>query len=295
MHIDRRAFSAGLGLSLLAGPLRAQGSDAAPADFTGRVLVNTRGGIRLHTYLADPKGAMVTSHIIETANGLVLIDGQFVPPSALELKRYVAGIGKPVQRIVLSHQHPDHWFGLHHAAAGKPVHAGPMTAKFLRENGAALIAERKADSSVPEVTGILAEGAETIGGVEFRFKQVLNTEAPEITVVEIPAANALIVQDIVYNRVHAVVPRQLDAWIAVLKSLEKSGGSPLIMAGHGAPVEPAAIGEFVRYLETVKPLIAENIGKESQIPGIVETMAKAFPDYQIPPLLRLGLSRALKA
>jgi glyoxylase-like metal-dependent hydrolase (beta-lactamase superfamily II) len=295
MRIDRRAFSAGLGLSLLAGPLRAQGSDVTPADFTGRVLVNTRGGIRLHTYLADPKGALVTSHIVETGNGLVLIDGQFVTPSAMELKRYIAGLGKPVQRIVLSHQHPDHWFGLHHAAPGIPVHAGPVTAKFLRDNGATLIADRKADTSVPTIAGVIAESAETIDGVEFRFRQVLDTEAPEITVVEIPAANAVIVQDLVYNKVHAVVPRQLDAWIAVLNALEKSAGSPLVMAGHGAPVGLPDIGGFVRYLETVKPLVAQNIGRESEIPAIVDTMSKAFPDYQIPQLLRLGLSRALKA
>lgn len=295
MQIDRRAFAAGLGLSLLPGPLRAQGTDATPADFTGRVHVNARGDVRLHTYLADAKGAMVTSHIIETRNGLLLIDGQFIQPSALELKRYIASLGKPVQRIVLSHQHPDHWFGLHHAAPGIPVHAGPVTAGFLRDNGAALIADRKAETSVPKIAGVVAESAETIDGVEFRFRQVLNTEAPEITVVEIPAANAVIVQDLVYNKVHAVVPRQLDAWISVLKDFGKSGGSPLVMAGHGAPVGLPDIAGFVRYLEAVKPLVDKNIGRESEIPAIVETMSKAFPDYQIPQLLRLGLSRALKA
>ena len=36
-----------------------------------------RGGVRVHTYLAEPAGALVTSHIIETAAGPVLVDGQF--------------------------------------------------------------------------------------------------------------------------------------------------------------------------------------------------------------------------
>lgn len=292
--LDRRAFATGLGFSLLAGPLRAQGTSATPADFQGRVFVNTRGGIRLHTYLADPKGAMVTSHVIETGSGLVLIDGQFVSSSAMELKKYLASIGKPVQRVIVSHQHPDHWFGLHHLDR-MPVHAGPLTANFLRENAAKVVADRKADSSAPEVGGIVAQGTETIGGVEFRFRHVLDTEAPEITVIEIPAANAVIVQDIVYNKVHAVVSRQLDNWIKVLNELEKNGGqAPLIFAGHGEPVSPADLPGFVKYLEAVKPLIAANLGKESEIPVIVESMSKAFPDYRLPPLLQLGLSRALK-
>jgi len=48
---------AALSSNLQAGPLLAQGCAVAPAGFTG--------GDRVHTYLADAKGAMVTSHIVE--------------------------------------------------------------------------------------------------------------------------------------------------------------------------------------------------------------------------------------
>lgn len=294
-EISRRTLLAGLGVSLLAGPVLAQGRDATPAGITGRVFVNERGGVRIHTYLASPQGAMVTSHVVETGSGLVLVDGQFAPGPAGELKRYVESLGKPVQRLILSHAHPDHWFGIHHLGR-IPVHTGAVTAKFLKDNGAAVVAERKADSSAPEVAGIIAPGTETIGGVEFRFRQVMNTEAPEITVVEIPAAGAVIVQDLVYNKVHAVVSRQLGEWISTIKTLERDAAkSPLILAGHGEPASPADLPGFVRYLETVKPMVDENVGKEGEIKRIVDEMQKAFPDYRMAPLLQLGLSRALKA
>jgi len=292
---SRRTVLAAIGASLLVGPVRAQGRLATPDGFTGRVFVNERGGVRIHTYLAAPQGAMVASHVVETASGLVVVDGQFTPASAAELKRYLDGLGKPVQRLIVSHAHPDHWFGIHHLGR-IPVHAGPTTAAFLRENGAKVVAERQADSSAPEVAGVLAEGAETIGGVEFRFRRVLDTEAPEIVVVEVPAAGATIVQDVVYNKVHMVVSRQIDRWVEVLRGLERNGGAlPLILAGHGEPASPADLPLLVRYLETVKPLLAANIGKEGEAKAIVEEMTRAFPEFRMPPLLQLGLSRALKA
>jgi glyoxylase-like metal-dependent hydrolase (beta-lactamase superfamily II) len=287
--MQRRGLLAVIGSSLLVGPLRAQGTDATPAGFAGRVFVNEAAGVRLHTYIAAPQGALVTSHVIETSAGLVLVDGQFAPGSAQELRRYTDSLGQPVAQAWLSHQHPDHWFGFHHLGR-PPVQAGPTTVAFLRSNGAALVAERRADSSTPDIAGQLAEGERVVGGVTFRLRRVLDTEAPEIMVIEVPAARAVIVQDLVYNRVHAVVSRQIDNWVSVLRGLQQDGArTPLILAGHG---EPAAVGDLagmIRYLETVKPLMAPGASAEA----IVAEMTRAFPDHRLPPLLQLGLSRAL--
>ena len=293
--LNRRATLAALGATLITGPLRAEGRSVTPAGFTGQAFLNEKGGVRLHTYLADAKGAMVTSHVIEGASSLVVVDGQFQPHAALELRRYVESIGKPVRRLIVSHQHPDHWFGIHHFRR-MGVHAGPLTARFLTESGAGLVAERKADSSAPEVAGALADGSETVDGIALRYRLVLNTEAPEILVVEVPAVGAAIVQDIVYNKVHAVVSRQIDTWIGVLRDLETRGkDAPIILAGHGEPASPADLPGLIAYLAAVKPLLAANIGKPDQAKAITDEIAKAFPAYRLPPLLTLGLSRALKS
>ncbi|MFZ4809579.1 MAG: hypothetical protein ACOYLQ_20175, partial [Hyphomicrobiaceae bacterium] len=115
-------------------------------------------------------------------------------------------------------------------------------------------------------------------------------------VVEVPAVGAAIVQDIVYNKVHAVVSRQIDTWVGVLKNLEKRGAdAPIILSGHGEPASPADLPGLVAYLEAVKPLLIANIGQPDQAKAITEEIAKAFPAYRIPQLLMLGLSRVLKS
>ena len=296
---DRRQVLAMLGTSLLGMPLlgepaAAQGAIAAPGDFKGQVFVTERGGVRVHTYMADPGGALVTSHIVETRQGLVVVDGQFVMPAALELKRYIAALGSPVARAILSHAHPDHWFGFAAAGIGE-VHAGPITAAFIAQRGAAVVAERKADTTAPRIAGTIAAGEETIGGVTFRFRPVLDTEAPEIMTVELPQAGVLIAQDLVYNRVHAVVSRQIGQWVGVLKELEIRGGAtPVILGGHGEPAAPGDLPGLVAYLEAVRPLLEANLGREDQARPIAEQVARAYPAYRLPPLLALGLSRALK-
>ena len=166
-----------------------------------------------------------------------------------------------------------------------------MTAAFLRAGGAALIAQYGAESSVPEIAGIVAAGEETIGGVTLRHRLVADTEAPETLVIEIPALRAVIVADVLFNRVHMVLSRALDSWIAVLRDLERSPEGTTILAGHGAPATVADVPLAIRYLEAVRPMVAAR----RPAGEIVAEMTRAFPDHRIPPLLELGLSRVFAA
>jgi glyoxylase-like metal-dependent hydrolase (beta-lactamase superfamily II) len=292
MTVQRRTLLAALAGALFAPCARAQGQsrDATPDGFAGRIFLNEAGGVRIHTYMASAQGALVTSHLIETADGLVLVDGQFQPAPAQELARYIAATGQRVAKVLLTHAHPDHWFGFHHL--GRPaLHAGPVTARFLRENAARVIAERHADSSVPEIAGEVGPGAERIGGVELHYRLVADTEAPEMLLVEIPQAGAAILGDLLYNRVHNVVPRSVGNWIAALEGLAAGGPAPLLLPGHGEPTAPERLPEALRYLRAVLPLM-QGEGPD-RIGAIAAEMDAAFPEWRVRPLLELGLSRAL--
>jgi glyoxylase-like metal-dependent hydrolase (beta-lactamase superfamily II) len=50
--------------------------------------------------------------MIEGPNAVMIFDGQLLLTYADEVASYVQTLGKPVDRIILSHAHTDHWGGL---------------------------------------------------------------------------------------------------------------------------------------------------------------------------------------
>src|SRR5260221_11002042 len=50
--------------------------------------------------------------MIEGPTAVVIFDGQLLLQYADEVASYVQTLGKPVDRIILSHAHTDHWSGL---------------------------------------------------------------------------------------------------------------------------------------------------------------------------------------
>lgn len=65
-------------------------------------------GVVVHTYRSPEDGLFVTSKIVETSEGLVVFDAVFHLAHATALADYIVSIGKPVNRFILSHIHPDH-------------------------------------------------------------------------------------------------------------------------------------------------------------------------------------------
>jgi len=69
--------------------------------------------VRIHTFVASfaYNNIANATHIVETRNQLVLVDSQFLVPYARAFRDYADSLGKPIERLYVSHRHPDHWFG----------------------------------------------------------------------------------------------------------------------------------------------------------------------------------------
>ena len=86
--------------------------DAAASDRMGAILVSQFGPVKIHSYLSPLDGFHVNTQMIEGPTAVVIFDGQLLLPYADEVASYVQTLGKPVERIILSHAHTDHWSGL---------------------------------------------------------------------------------------------------------------------------------------------------------------------------------------
>src|SRR5260370_29287817 len=101
--------------------------DAAASDCMGAILVSQFGPVKIHSYLSPLDGFHVNTQMIEGQTAVVIIDGQLLLPYADEVASYVQTLGKPVDRIILSHAHTHHPSGL-------PV----LTQRFPNPRGFAL-------------------------------------------------------------------------------------------------------------------------------------------------------------
>jgi glyoxylase-like metal-dependent hydrolase (beta-lactamase superfamily II) len=75
----------------------------------GTVTIIDKGDVRVHSYTAPDDNINVTTQLIETPGRLVAVDGQIAIAGADEVVEYAKGLGKPLDRLVISHEHPDHF------------------------------------------------------------------------------------------------------------------------------------------------------------------------------------------
>jgi glyoxylase-like metal-dependent hydrolase (beta-lactamase superfamily II) len=105
--------------------------------------------IRIHTYTAAAEGLLVNSYLLETADGVVLVDANLLVSDARALAARVAALHKPLVAAFVTHAHPDHFNGLPYVVGDDvPVYATKAVADTV-----AVIAGPKRDQWQPVFGG----------------------------------------------------------------------------------------------------------------------------------------------
>jgi len=259
-------------------------------DWKGTITVIKTGLAAIHSYMAPEDSGMVTTQIIESKNKLVVIDAQFFRPYAKELKSYIKTLKKPVDRILITHSHPDHWLGLE-IFSDYPIYTFPEIHQEIDKAGDFIIKENKpalgeliADAKiVPNHT--LKEGMTVIDGLQYEFQKVLKAESTIHLMIRLPEINTLIAQDLLYNNVHLFIgQREFDGWIRAVKEMSKIKGIDIILTGHGEPADSAVFDKVIGYIETAKKVYqSASTGEE-----LKSKLIKKYPNYRAPVLLDLS-------
>lgn len=260
----------------------------------GSVDVLRLGDVTLHSYMSPEDGEFVRSQIVETPNSIVVIDVQYLRRYAQEVRSYVDSLAKPIERVIISHMHPDHWFGIE-AFADAPLYALPEVIAELEMLGNWWISIKKPefgdqilDSAIIPARA-LAEGLTVIDGVQFHFTRVAGAEATNLVVTELPQYKILLPQDLVYNQIYLFVGelhgpdrrvRCFEGWIGALEALRQRD-IDTVVPGHGAPTTPAIFDTLIAYLNEVQKLLDRaTSGKDFKL----QVMAQ-YPDYRLPLML----------
>lgn len=267
------------------------------------IIINKYKDYSIHTYTSPEEGGLDNTQIIETKNKLIVIDAQFLLPHAKEVRDYINSLNKPIECLIISHSHPDHWFGSELFAdtkiyALKEVKAeieqiGDILIKkyqFLNQS-ASLIPVKK---TVPSY--ILEEGTLTIDGIDMAIKKVTGTEADTITMIEIPKDKVLIALDVVYSDCHIFLAQDDNDRVNWIKTLEELKGNnyALVLGGHGSPTTNKVFAEMVQYIkdasECLKKVTSENKDNKEKSQEYKKYIKGKYPNYKAEALIDITTS-----
>jgi glyoxylase-like metal-dependent hydrolase (beta-lactamase superfamily II) len=262
--------------------------DAAAPGRMGAILVSQFGPVKIHSYLSPADGLQVNTQMIEGPNAVVIFDGQLLLPYADEVASYVKTIGKPVDRIILSHAHTDHWGGLQVLTERFPdvrVFALDGLADQIRVGGPARLDRLrriygdKAAAKVTVPTETITEGLQRIDGITYDFKRFVDAESDLQLAALLPEQKVLMAFDLVFSpKQHAFTGgNHFDQWIIILETLKALQGYDTIIIGHDTPVDRSAIDSTITYVKRAKAIRSASANAKTYS----ESLKAAFPDLQL--------------
>jgi glyoxylase-like metal-dependent hydrolase (beta-lactamase superfamily II) len=251
------------------------------------------GDVRIHTFVSaftDNNIANAT-HIVESRNRLVLVDAQFLAPYARKFRDYADSLGKPIDRLYLSHRHPDHWFGLGTAFNDIPIYALLETMSFIKEHGEDSRNDHwKLGDLAPErivVPQEIAEpGEDTIDGVSYLLDKVIDTEIDFHLTIRLPEIGTYFTQDLLYSGTHLYLTKHMRHWVSILEEMLTSDYE-LFMPGHGLPADKNEVARNIEYLSAAGQAVADGLTDHA----FKDFMLQRYPERKCPGIFDIYLPR----
>ena len=207
-----------------------------------------------HTYYVQGKPGIASAAnegfnsnagFVVTNAGVVVIDALGTPALGNALLQAIRGVtAKPVKRVILTHYHADHFYGLEPLKnAGADVWAHRAALEYLDGGEAARRLEQRshdlfpwvdADMKLVRADRWLDEEAEfTLGGTRFEIVHFGPAHSPEDVIIVVPSEGVIFGGDILFaGRVPFVGEADSKQW---LKQIERllALRPRVIVTGHG--------------------------------------------------------------
>jgi glyoxylase-like metal-dependent hydrolase (beta-lactamase superfamily II) len=189
---------------------------------------------------------------VVTEEGVVVFDALGTPPLGAALVNAIRAVtDRPIKRVIVSHYHADHFYGLQaFKAAGAEVWAHRTAKTYLSSEAPKLRLAERRTSLAPWVDGttrivepdVWVEGdtAFRMGGLTFDLNAVGPAHTPEDLALVVAEEGVFFAGDLMFGgRVPFVGDADSRAWLAAIDKVERYRPKVLV-GGHGAASVDAA-------------------------------------------------------
>jgi glyoxylase-like metal-dependent hydrolase (beta-lactamase superfamily II) len=257
------------------------------------------GPVMLLAHKSAEYSGSVNSWLIEGPTELGLVDVQMVIPEAQAVVELVKSRNKKLAWVWVTHAHPDHYAGLKVIADAFPdvqLLARPQTATT-----APALRMEYAEPLEKFFPGLIAPTAEltpyegerlSVDGVEIQILTFEGGEHAFSTALLLPELKAMLIADLVYNRVHPWLNEMdVQTLLGHVDALAAMDGVETFYPGHGEPFGKEYLPTFVQY---VHDFLAEvEVAADSK--DLVVRTWRRYRDWRTMAGLRFSATAHIKA
>jgi glyoxylase-like metal-dependent hydrolase (beta-lactamase superfamily II) len=252
------------------------GPDATPATISTQV------------YVSAPEAFSATSTLILGESSAILVDAQFTLSEGAKVAEWIAGTGKQLQAIYVTHAHPDHYFGLVSVLErfpGTPVYTKAVVRAHMLVDAPEDLAEWKPAFGAelpdePVFPQALDADFLTLEGHRIDIVSLKQADMEDVTALHIPELDTVIAGDLTYRGMHAwLADTDAQGRAAWLESIEqiKALAPEVLISGHKVPSltdDPVVLDDTAAYIRKFDELLPQSADAEA----LFAAMKQAYPD-----------------
>jgi glyoxylase-like metal-dependent hydrolase (beta-lactamase superfamily II) len=257
----------------------------------------------IHRYPLAHEGAFVNAYLVETESSVVAIDSLLTVSESRALRAGVERLGKPLQAVLLTHSHPDHYGGLTELVAGDdvPIIAPQGVIDVIARDDEAKEQilrpmfgdEWAAERTFPN-TPIRDDESVTFDGATFTVIDLGPSESPHDSPWVLGEdERTVFLGDQIYGQKHCFLADGFyQEWLRNIEFLrERLPSDAVFHVGHGGPVGPADWDWQRGYIETFLEAVdsADWSNAEQAHASVVATMKRYLPTDELLFLMEVSI------
>lgn len=257
----------------------------------------------IHRFPREHEGAFVNAYLVETESSVVAVDSLLTVSESKALRAGVQRLGKPLQAVLLTHSHPDHYGGLTELVAGDDV-------PIIAPQGVIDIIARDDEAKEQILRPMFGDewaAERTFPNAPIRDGESVTIDDATFTVIDLgPSESAhdspwvfgqdertVFLGDQIYGRKHCYLADGFhEDWLRNIQTLsERFPDDTVFHIGHGGPATPADWDWQRRYIETFLDAVeaADWSNREQANAEVATAMKRFLPTDELSFLMELSI------